>query len=198
MWLYPFEFAHTQPDQFRDDLPTYVIFDPADYAGGSAYGGQIVDGVRWVRFATPTFGDQLLTGEWHIGGTGQGELEPVSGPPMIHLWAAAPRAYAEATQTVPVTESTRYLVRYDYTSLAKAGALSVYLQVFDANGTLLDTLPDGGGDRHTPVATVTTASFIDATPVGAATARLIVRWTGVGDAYYTNVELRPVVAEAPW
>jgi 4-amino-4-deoxy-L-arabinose transferase-like glycosyltransferase len=197
-WLYPFEFAGTQADPLRVDLPTYVIFDPADYAGGATYGGHVVDGVRWAAFPTPALGEQLLSDTWGFNGTGAGSLDATAAPVSIHLSAEAKHAYNDAIQSVPITGLTRYLVRYSFRTAAVAGAVSVYLQAFDANGVLLTTLPDGGGDRHEPTTALATASFIGQVPAGAATGTVIVRWTGVGDAWFTNVELRQVTTEPPW
>lgn len=202
-WIYPFQYSGmaTDPtDPVRVDVPTYVIFDPADYIGGVSYGGTVVNGIRWAKFPPPTFGDQLLSDVWQFGGTGSGgAIDTTSTPPAIHLVADRPRAYSEAIQSLPVTAMTRYLVRYEYRTAAAAGAAAVYLQIFAADGTLLATLPDGSGQRHGPSDASVTASFMGETPAGAVSAKLIVRWAGVGEAWYSNVELRPVTADAaPW
>jgi hypothetical protein len=199
MWQYPFDHLGTPPDPMRVDLPTYVIFDPADYAGGAAYGGEVVDGVRWARFPTATYGEQLVGDDWQFGGQATGDVDTSTAPVVVHVSADSVRNYAEATQSISVTAGARYLVRYDYRSDIGVVATSVYLQIFDASGTLLKTLPNGGGDRHGPAGAWTTASFMDAAPDGAATAKLILRTRGPGSAWFTNVEVRPVVAdEAPW
>lgn len=197
-WLYAFEYAGTTGDPLRVDLPTYVIFDPPDYEGGAAFGGHVVDGIRWVAFPAPSVEAQVLSDDWRLGGTGTGEVIGTTSPSSIHLTTQDRRTYSEALQTVPITELTRYMVRYEYRTDAAYGFISVYLQVFDANGKLLTTLPTGGGDSHGRRDESTIASFIGEVPAGAATGMVIVRWRGAGEAWFSNVELREVTSEPPW
>jgi hypothetical protein len=197
-WLYAFEYAGTTGDPLRVDLPTYVIFDPPDYRGGAAAGGHVVDGIRWAAFAPPSLGGQLLSDEWRLGGTGDAEVLGGTAPVTIHLTTQDRRTYSEALQMVPVTELTRYMVRYEFRSQAAQGFTTVYLQLFDVNGTLLTTLPTGGGNYHPHRPDQAVASFIGEAPAGATMGQVIVRWRGSGEAWFSNVELRPVVSEAPW
>lgn len=59
-WQYAFRYAGTGPDA-RVDLPTYVVFDPAEFGGGPSYGGHVVEGVRWTSFPAPASGASMLT-----------------------------------------------------------------------------------------------------------------------------------------
>jgi hypothetical protein len=201
-WIYPLETvgATTDPtDPIRADVATYVIFDPADYADGATYGGHVVDDIRWVAFPKPTFGQQVLANDWLFNGDGSGSLDTSVAPAAVHLSGSSRNTYYEAIQSVPLSELTRYFVRYDVrTAVSGYGATSVYLQVFDADGALLTTLPDGGGDRHDATNAPTTASFIGLAPAGATSGKLILRWRGAGDAWFTNLVVAPVTSEAPW
>jgi len=198
-WDYAFIYAGTTPDPLRVDLPTYVIFDPADFAAGSAYGGHVAEDIRWVAFPPPTFGDNLLSNAWQFSGQGTGTIDSATSPSSIELSVDVRRGYTDAAQTVAVQPMTRYVVRFDYRTDASVDGIASYAQVFDASGSLVTTLPTGSGNRHGPAAGWTTTSFIGQIPSNGATAKVIVRCRGAGRAWFANVELRPVTSDAaPW
>ena len=198
-WDYVFIYTGTTPDPLRVDLPTYVIFDPADFAAGSTYGGHLAEGIRWVAFPPPTFGDNLLSDAWQFSGQGTGTIDSATSSSSIELALDVPHGYTDAAQTVAVQPMTRYLVRFDYRTDTGVDGTSSYAQVFDAGGTLLTTLPTGSGNRHGPAAEWTTTSFIGQVPSAGAAVKVIVRCRGAGRAWFANVELRPVTGDsAPW
>jgi hypothetical protein len=186
------------------DLPTYVLWDPADFGGGAAYGGTVTWGSRWARFDAPTEGPQLLVnGElsstdgmtvvgWRMTAPAAARTGTEDGRPALALVSARVSDSVNAIQELPLSPG-RYLVRFETRALVTAGEPRLYLQLLDASGAVIETAPTGAGYAAGTSGSWTVGSFLADAPVGTVSGRLWLRNRGAGATWFRSVEIRPVL-----
>ncbi len=194
-WMYAFFHAGTEPAGVREDLPTYVLFDPASFGNGESLAGNLVEDVRWVRFEAPATGDSLLgTEAWSFDGRGQGSS--TDGPdPTVELSPSFPFTRLDSRKSLDVESGTDYLVSLEFRTPGRLADAAVFLQVFGPQGGLLTTLPTGAGLRVGAAEDWTPASFIGHIPERAARATLVLRGRGLGTLQFRNVAVREVLLD---
>ena len=180
-WEYALQFVDAPLDPDRIDLVTFVISDAA---------------MTWQRLdPLPLASANRAAGPWTLSGAAT-EGTTSTGQTVLTLTPSPTRLVAQANQQVELRDAERVLVRFDARVDLLVGRAQTYLQVFDATGALLETLPTSAGHSPTPDGEWSTASFVVPLPAGADHGTLILRATGSGTAEFARIEVLSIADSA--
>jgi 4-amino-4-deoxy-L-arabinose transferase-like glycosyltransferase len=193
-WQYAFRYSGSGPNAIRVDLPTYVVFEPADFEGGATYGGQLTEDVRWVGLPPPQVGPDIDTDLWTFSGAATGST---GGPEEFMTIAPRwPWSYVDASQQIAIKPGTAYQLRFEFRANLLIGSVFAFAQTRNAEGRLRNIFPNGGGLIVDRPSDWTVGSFLFTTTDDAASATVILRARGAGNASFRNVSLAEVMADA--
>jgi 4-amino-4-deoxy-L-arabinose transferase-like glycosyltransferase len=181
------------------DVPTVVVFDPADPAYPHAAN---VNGIGVVWFPAPALGANIAGGSldasagWDLpsgtqsGSDGATSFLEMDGTPNGPITPEG----RNASRTVPVTAGQDYVLSFRSRLAEPGGAQRVYGQVLDAQGYAIGVFPDSGGYTLESGADWSEGSFYLQIPPNGASVRIDLRNTGRQPMFVESVELRPVVS----